>query len=168
VISTAAEIAPEAMRALVFITAFMLPNGDSPAAFKARMSQQNPFSRAIVTIGDKAGTRVDPRAATEYFYNTADAKDRVAASQDLLAEPYQPSHTPLRLSRERFGIVPRFYVECTEDRIIPLAEQRLMQEALRVEAVETLHCDHSPFLSHKDALARALQRIADRALALSS
>lgn len=165
VISTAAEMAPEAFNALVFIAAFMLPDGDSPAAFKARMPQENPFARKIAMIGDRAGTRVDPEAAMEFFYNTTSPEDRLAASSRLVADPFKPSRTPLRLSGERFGIVPRYYIECTADRIIPLAEQRLMQENLAVEAVETLNCDHSPFLSDKDALAGALLRIAERAMA---
>lgn len=65
VISTAAEIAPEAIRALVYIAAFMLPDGDWASSFKARQPVQSPFSRAnaISVIGEKAGTRMDPRAA---------------------------------------------------------------------------------------------------------
>lgn len=163
VISTAAEMAPDALCALVYITAFMLPDGDSPAAFKARLPQRSPFARAISVVGENAGTRVAPDAATEFFYNTADPQARLSAARRLVADPFQPSRTTLRLSDERFGSVPRYYVECTEDRVITLAEQRLMQTTLPVEAVETLYCDHSPFLSDKDALVSALLRIAERA-----
>lgn len=165
VASTAAEMSPASVRALVFIAAFMLADGDSPAAFKARMPPTNPFARSIAVVGDNAGTRVDAQAAAEYFYNTTADEDRLEAVRRLLVDPFKPSRTPLRLSGERFGRVPRYYIECTEDRVIPLAEQRLMQEALPVEAVETLHCDHSPFLSDRDALVRALLRIEARATA---
>lgn len=168
VISTAAEMAPEALRALVFITAFMLPDGDSPAAFKARVPCENPFARTIAMVGDRAGTRVDPEAAIEFFYNTTSLEDRLAASRRLVADPFKPSRTPLRLSSGRFGTVPRYYIECTEDRIIRLAEQRLMQEGLPAAAVETLYCDHSPFLSDTHGLASALLRIADRAMAVGN
>jgi pimeloyl-ACP methyl ester carboxylesterase len=165
VISTAAEMAPGSVGALVFIAAFMLADGDSPAAFKARMPRVNSFASSIAVVGDSAGTRVSPEAAATFFYNTTDPKDRLAASRRMMADPFKPSRTPLRLSGERFGAVPRYYIECTEDRIIPLAEQRLMQETLAVAAVETLHCDHSPFLSDRDALARALLRIEAHATA---
>ncbi len=163
VISTAAEIDPESVRALVFIAAFMLADGDSPAAFKARMPRVNSFASSIAVVGNSAGTRVDPEAAATFFYNTTGEEDRFEAVRRLLADPFKPSRTPLRLSGERFGAIPRYYIECTEDRVIPLAEQRLMQETLAVAAVETLHCDHSPFLSDRDALARALMRIEARA-----
>ena len=165
VISTAAEIAPGSVRALVFIAAFMLADGDSPAAFKARIPRVNSFASSISVVGDSAGTRVDPQAAATFFYNTTGEEDRFEAAQRLMADPFKPSRTPLRLSGERFGTIPRYYIECTEDRIIPLAEQRLMQETLAVKAVETLHCDHSPFLSDRDALARALLRIEAHATA---
>lgn len=167
VISTAAEMAPEAVGALVFIAAFMLGDGDSPAAFKARMPRTNSFADSIAVVGDNAGTRVDPETAATFFYNTTAKDDRLEAARRLLADPFKPSRTPLRLSAERFGTIPRYYVECTEDLTIPLSEQRLMHEALVVESVETLHCDHSPFLSDKDALARALLRIEARAKASS-
>ncbi|MCO5162494.1 MAG: alpha/beta hydrolase [Mesorhizobium sp.] len=167
VISTAAEMAPEALRALVFIAAFLLPDGDCPAAFKARMPRANGFADLIEVIGEGAGTRVPPEAAATYFYNTTSAKARLAATQCLLADPFKPSRTPLRLSEERFGSIPRYYVECTKDLIIPLAEQRLMREMLRVEAVETLDCDHSPFLSDSGGLGRALLRFEKHASASS-
>jgi pimeloyl-ACP methyl ester carboxylesterase len=64
--------------------------------------------------------------------------------------------TPLELTPERFGRVPRTYVETTFDRAITLAAQRRMQAALPCESVFTLETDHSPFLSQPDALARIL------------
>lgn len=165
VISTAAEVLPEAVAALVYVAAFLLPDGDSPAAFKARQAQPSPFARTISMIGDNAGTRVDPEAAADYFYNTTEPGERRAAVARLMAEPFQPSRTPLRLSQARFGRVPRYYVECTEDRIIPIEEQRRMHEAMSVAGIETLHCDHSPFLSDLGSLAGALLRITARAKA---
>lgn len=165
VISTAAEIAPGSVRALVFVAAFMLADGDCPAAFKARMRRVNSFASHIAVVGDSAGTRVDPETAATFFYNTTAKEDRLEAVRRLLADPFKPSRTPLQLSAERFGTIPRYYVECTGDLIIPLCEQRLMQEALAVESVETLHCDHSPFLSDREALAQALLRIEAHATA---
>lgn len=162
VISTAAEMEPTAACALVYIAAFMLPNGDSPAAFKARQPTANPFARSISVIGENAATRIDPDKASEFLYNMATLSDRRRALQRLVPDPYLPSRTSLRLSKQRFGSVLRYYVECTEDRIIPISEQRSMQQKMPVEAVETLTCDHSPFLSDARALAKALARISVR------
>ena len=162
VISTAAEMAPTAVRALVYIAAFLLPDGDSPAAFKARQPGANPLTRAISIVGDNAGTYFDSEIAAEKFYNTTAPADRLAASRRLLAEPFKPSRTPLRLSAMRFGRVPRHYVECTEDLVIALSEQQCMHRYMTVNSVEVLHCDHSPFLSGAIGLAESLARIERR------
>lgn len=74
----------------------------------------------------------------------------------LVAEPHGPRSEPLRLSPERWGNLPRTYVECTEDRTIPLSSQRRMQELSPGAKVVTLQSDHSPFLCRPRELAAAL------------
>ena len=83
-------------------------------------------------------------------------KDAAYAMQRLGPEPLKPLVTPLRISAERFGRVPRAYIETTLDRVISLESQRRMQAALPCSPLFTLNSDHSPFLSQPDALARIL------------
>ena len=72
----------------------------------------------------------------------------------MTPEPLKPLVTPLRVTAQRFGRVPRAYIECLQDRTVTLAAQRRMQAALPCEPVFTLDSDHSPFLSHPQELAR--------------
>jgi pimeloyl-ACP methyl ester carboxylesterase len=74
----------------------------------------------------------------------------------LVAEPHGPRSTPLHLTPERFGRVPRVYVECTDDRTIPISSQRRMQQQVPGARVETLWADHSPYLSRPEALSAIL------------
>jgi hypothetical protein len=67
--------------------------------------------------------------------------------------------TPLALSDDGFGRVPRIYVECQQDRAIPLALQRLMIAAMSCPVVR-LDTDHSPFYSAPSQLAATLASIA--------
>jgi pimeloyl-ACP methyl ester carboxylesterase len=83
-----------------------------------------------------------------------------AAMARIVAEPHKPRSTPLRLTPEGFGRIPRTYVECTEDQTIPLASQRKMQQLVPGAAVVTLRADHSPYLSSPQALAGALMAAA--------
>jgi hypothetical protein len=53
--------------------------------------------------------------------------------------------------------VPRHYIECTEDRAIPVALQRFMASRVPGIRVQSLKTDHSPFLSMREELAAALQ-----------
>jgi hypothetical protein len=70
--------------------------------------------------------------------------------------------TPLGLTENNFGSVRRAYIECVQDKAIPLALQRLMQETFPCEPVFTLDTDHSPFYSTPGQLADCLHRIGVR------
>ena len=71
-------------------------------------------------------------------------------------EPLKPLVTPLRVTMERFGRIPRAYIECSQDRTITLGAQRRMQAALPCDPVLTLASDHSPFFSQPTALAQMI------------
>ena len=61
---------------------------------------------------------------------------------------------------ERFGKVKKTYIECLEDRAIPIAGQRAMQSHADFDAVVSMPTDHSPFYSAPERLAEALARTA--------
>jgi pimeloyl-ACP methyl ester carboxylesterase len=79
----------------------------------------------------------------------------VAAAR-LRPEPLKPLVSAVKVTPERFGAVPRTYIECTRDRTVTLESQRRMQHTWPCEPVITLESDHSPFFSHPRELARAL------------
>ncbi len=62
-------------------------------------------------------------------------------------------------TQSRFGRVPRYYIECTQDQAIPIGLQRSFCEALPCERVVTLETDHSPFYSAPEELVEALKDI---------
>jgi pimeloyl-ACP methyl ester carboxylesterase len=74
----------------------------------------------------------------------------------LSPEPLKPLVTPLKLTAQQFGRVPRVYIECRQDRTVTLIAQRRMQAALPCEQVFAIDSDHSPFLSHPRELALLL------------
>ena len=159
VISSAAERAPESVRSLVYITAFMLPHGQSLRAFQME-APNPPFVAALSPTADGGAVTFDRVAAIDLFYHRTSEPSRQQASARLVAEPAKPLTTPLSLSETRFGRVPRHYIECSDDRALLLARQRAMQATLPCRSVATLDCDHSPFLSCPEALVAELCRIA--------
>lgn len=156
VVSTAAEQAPTAMDALVYVCAMMLPDGMSRAAFKALEDPTPDFDALISPVHNGAGTVVDPAGAGAVFAQLSPPDLVAAALPRLLAEPHGPRSTPLRLTAERWGALPRTYVECTEDRTIPITSQRRMQAMSPGANVVTLDSDHSPYLCRPAKLAQAL------------
>ena len=159
VISSVAERVPQSISALVYITAFMLPDGQSLRDFQ--MAAPNAvFGAALRPCEDGISVRFDGTAAPNVLYHRADAKTRLDASSRLVAEPLKPLVTPLSLSDAGFGSVPRHYIECSDDRAILLKRQRDMQAALPCLTVTTLDSDHSPFLCCPQALVEALIEVA--------
>lgn len=157
VVSTAAERDPAAMDALVYICAMMLPSGASRAQFK-EMEEPNPDFDAIISkVHGGVATVVDPARAGPVFAQLSPPELVAGVLPRLVAEPHGPRSEPLALTAERWGSRPRTYVECTEDRTIPIASQRRMQAMSPGARVVTLDADHSPYLSRPVELADALE-----------
>ena len=156
VISQAAQTDPTAMDALVYICAMMLPDGMSRAAFKAMEEPTPDFDALISPVYGGAGKVIDQPLAGPVFAQRSPPDMVAAALPRLLAEPHGPRSTPLRLTPERWGSLPRTYVETRYDRTIPLTSQRKMQAMSPGARVVTLEADHSPYFSAPDELADAL------------
>jgi len=161
VISEAAELAPQSMLGLVYLAALLLPAGQK--AFEAAVAEE---ARDAVETGqgasDGLSLRVEPEAARALFYNRASPQDAIWASARLCPEPLAPNLVPLTVTRERWGRLPRAYIECLDDRAVPIELQRAMHAALPCDPVVTMDSDHSPFLCEPRALAAHLADIGSR------
>ena len=103
---------------------------------------------------------VAPENVAPVFYNTTEPYWAIRAAANLVPEPASTFVTPIVTTPERFGRVPRIYVECTEDRAIPIGLQRRMHAALPCRRVITMETDHSPFYSAPTELAGVFDGIA--------
>jgi pimeloyl-ACP methyl ester carboxylesterase len=159
VISEAAERAPESVQRLVYLTAFLLEPGQSLADVAGRHPEVGPTG-AIYPAEDPSRLAIDAEQAIPIFYNLTSEEDARAAAKRLVPEPAAPFRTPLRISAERFGRVPRAYIEAAHDQAISLQMQREMLAVLPCDPVITLQTDHSPFLSAAPELAEALLTLA--------
>ncbi|MBC7985536.1 MAG: alpha/beta fold hydrolase [Sphingomonadaceae bacterium] len=161
VISQAGERAPQAIAALVYISAFLIPPGRSLNDLVADVPRLAAFEAGLSPLAGGAALALTPEGAAAAFYHLSPEPARVDACARLAPEPVAPLATPLDLGDAGYGSIPRHYIECDEDRAIPLAQQRAMQAAQPVASVTTLHSDHSPFLTCPDALVEALLGIAE-------
>lgn len=157
VISTAAQAHPAAMDALVYICAMMLPSGMSRAEFKQIEGHNPAFDGIISPVHGGVATVVDVANAGAVFAQISPPDLVAAVLPRLQAEPHAPRLQKLHLTPERYGTLPRTYIECTLDRTIPLDSQRKMQRYSPGAKVVTLEADHSPYLSTPVQLADALE-----------
>jgi len=158
-ISQAAEYVPERIGTLVYLAAFLVPDGETMRTTLARTPRERPAEPDYDMTADGHAYRLRPEAVARTFYTGTEPAWQARAASEALLEPVTLVNAPLSLTPQRFGRVRRTYIECTEDRAIPLAAQRAMQAALPCAAVESLAADHSPFFSTPDALTESLLRL---------
>jgi pimeloyl-ACP methyl ester carboxylesterase len=160
VISSVAELVPDKIDQLIYLTAFLLPSGAALLeAFGPVLAQ---LDEAPMEFLDGV-SRLKPHLVRDLFYNCTDDEWAKRAGGLVCDEPAGAAATPLQLTDGKFGSVSRSYIECLQDNAIPIAFQRQMQAALPCERVEAIDTDHSPFYSAPDELVAALDRLSGRA-----
>jgi pimeloyl-ACP methyl ester carboxylesterase len=155
VISRVAERMPDAIRRLVYLTAYLPKSGESLASL-ARRDREARTASERVEIDGTACFQITPEAARDAFYQDADPETVEFALQRIGPEPVSVFRETAEFTEARYGRVPRAYIHCTEDRAIGYTLQREMVRDTPCDPVATLTCGHSPFLTAPKALAEAL------------
>ncbi len=158
VISEAAELVPDELAGLIYVTAIIPQPGKN-------LLESSGYDPSVVPPVDADGCleKFTPEDATARFYNRCSAKDAAEAHSRLFAEPFAPDQTPSGITAARWGRVPRAYIECSDDKALDLeTQQRRMQASAPCDPVITLDADHSPFFHCPEDLADAMLEIAER------
>ena len=157
-ITAAAQIAPEKIRALIYLCAYLPVAGQSLAQMR-RAGPSQPLAPAIRVAPDRRSFTFAPDMAEDSFYHDCPADDRALAARLLCPEPVAPQETAIP-DTARAEALPRFYIRCTQDRAIPPDYQATMAQNLPAPCISTLPTSHSPFFAAPEALAQRLHRIA--------
>jgi len=155
VISQAAERFPDKVARLVYVNGFLLRKGESVLRV-LREDDASPLLRHAVLTRDRSGWALDAAQSRSMFYGMCPSEDVEFAQSRLTPEPVAPLLTPVKITAENFGRVPRAYIHCLRDRAIPIELQQRMVAALPCEPVRTIDTDHSPFFSAPDRLTACL------------
>ena len=182
VISQAAEQRPEHISGLVYLAAYLVPDGKSMMEY----AMQDPASLVVQNVEMELDRKYLPMlvrwfrsewlqrvsaailpqslqvhrlkrsAYREALYH--DCQDEITELANVLleAEPNWAGFSPLRLSRQRYGRVPKVYVECLQDRAVTPPLQRMMYSESRCDRVFRLDAGHSPFFSQPERLVAIL------------
>ncbi len=151
-ISSGAEKVPELFSKLVYLTAIMLADGDNVSAAGIPLDP---------SITANAVSPIMQREVCEYmFYNDCDKADVDDIMPRLRPQAVAPMAATMRVSPERWGRVPRFYIACEKDNALTIDNQRAMIARSPVKKTITLSSGHSPFVSMPERTAEALDEIA--------
>lgn len=147
VITQVAEERPEKIQTLVYLTAFLPQNGESLLQI-ARTNSDSLLTPNLV-VNEEQGYLAFKEMAPlkDIFYGDCPDEDVARAKSLLVLQAIAPMATPVRITAERFGRVPKVYIECLSDRTISPSIQKMMYRATPCQPILTMETSHSPFFS---------------------
>jgi len=157
-ISAAAELRPDKVGGLVYLSGFLPRSGQSLLS----LEESNPHSSvppALVPAEDHVTGTLKADMIRELFYHDCSEEDYMYAVAHQHAQALAPLATPVTLSDENFGSVPRYYIELLSDHAIHIDMQRQMIAASPCKEVFSIDSSHSPFYSKTDELVETLLKI---------
>jgi pimeloyl-ACP methyl ester carboxylesterase len=147
VISTVAERNPELVSHLVYLAAYLLPNGQSLYGFTQTSPGMAESALGPALRPAEATLGVDPAAFIDVFCADAPTDAARAALASLRPDPLAPLGTPITVTAENWGRVPRSYIFTSNDRCVSPTSQKEMVDALGAGNVATIDAAHLAMLS---------------------
>ncbi len=145
---------------VIYVAGMMLPSGCGFADVIAELIADVPTAAGIgphlLWSDDRQFSRVPPEAGRAIFLHDVPEKVAQAAALRLCPQPEGTRAMVPCWTAERFGRVPRLYVEALEDCSVVLAAQRRMQELVPGAEVVSLNTGHVPQVAAPKALAEAI------------
>ncbi|WP_255069525.1 alpha/beta fold hydrolase [Lacihabitans sp. LS3-19] len=127
-ISQAAEYRSEKIEKLIYIAAYLIPNGKTQAEYSVKdiNGALKPF---VIKFPASNSHTLDPAIYKEGLYHDCEDEIFEMAKLILSHESVATGITPLELTEENYGSVPRFYIECTIDKAVtPYIQQKMYTE----------------------------------------
>lgn len=157
-ITQAAENCPDKIEALVYMCAFLPRNGDSLTTWASQDTESMVNPSTTYQLAD-GSIGFNPQYLREAFYADCGEKDIAFAQSRLVAQSSAVFGVPVETTPERWGQIPRYYIECARDRAITLNLQQEMQKQSPCRRTFSIDTDHSPFFSAPEHLADILTNI---------
>lgn len=159
VISQVAEYRPQKIEKLIYLAAYLIPNGKTQAEYSAQDTNGvlKPYVSRFPEINAHT---LQPEIYKEGLYHDCEDDIYQMARVILSHESVETGITPMQLTDENFGSVRRFYIECLQDRAVtPFIQQKMYNETI-CEKVYQMDTSHSPFFSKPQELYEILAEIA--------
>lgn len=158
-ISQAAEYRPDKIEKLIYLAAYLIPNGKTQSEYSAQ-DVKGVLKPYVTRCPELNAHTLQTEIYKEGLYHDCDDTITELAKLLLSHEPVESGITPLQLTDDNFGRVPRYYIECTEDRAVtPFIQQKMYTET-PCEKIYRMATSHSPFFSRPKELTDILCEIA--------
>lgn len=158
-ISQAAEYRPHKIEKLIYLAAYLIPNGKTQREYSVQ--DTHGVLKPYVTLHETINaSTLQPEIYTDGLYHDCEDYITVLANLLLSPEPVESGIAPLQLTEENFGSVRRYYIECTEDRAVTPFIQKKMYTEMPCEKIYSMATSHSPFFSQPESLVDIFSDIA--------
>ncbi len=160
-VSQAAEQRPDKIHMLVYVGAYLLRDGETLLSVGENDTESLVLANLVMSEdGSSATIRED--AIREGLL--ADCSDEDVERAKARFEPgaLAPIATPVSLSEENYGRIPRVYIETLKDRAISPWLQKEMYERVPCQKVISMDTGHWPFYSAPEELAGHLTSLLAR------
>jgi pimeloyl-ACP methyl ester carboxylesterase len=162
-ISEVARLRPERVKALVYLSAFLLGRGKTPRDVM-NDDTESILIPSIAFDHENGVSIVRPERAREVFYADCTDEDAAWAISRLQPEPLIPpsSDPPPAAPYDEADAaeIPRIYIECLRDKALGPPTQKKMYTDAGCRKVYSLSTSHSPFMSAPKELAECLLDVA--------
>ncbi len=155
-ISAVVSALPDRVAAMVYLAAFV-PQTMAPLV---ELQDRLDLANAMLIDPLRGAIDLERERVADLFYGDCTETQQVWAADRLCTQAIEPFFATIPIDHDAWGRPPRHYIECLQDRAVPLSLQREMHEPLGFE-VHRLDTAHSPFLSAPESLASLLLQVAE-------
>lgn len=152
VISQVAQSIP--VKQLIYVAAFLPVDGECLTDI-AKHSRIIGLSKNMNTDLMRKSITLDKNGLDRIFYNGCTKEATDLAISRLQAEPLLPFYGRVHLTADKFGSVPKHYIECLYDYSISIELQRYMQNRWPC-SVTSLESGHAPHYAMPEELAQMI------------
>jgi pimeloyl-ACP methyl ester carboxylesterase len=157
-ISQAAELCPERVSLLIYLAAYLVPNGQSLNQC-AKSDSESALPPHLRIIKDEGIMRVDDSGLKDIIYGGLNDDDWYFVKSRIRPEPIAPHFAALELSESRFGTITRAYILCLRDQVIGAGLYTRMLNELPCHSMVTMDTAHAPLFTAPMETAANLDRL---------
>lgn len=157
-ITQAAEYCHDRIRTLVYLSAFLLPNGVSLFQF-VKEGTESLIGSLLIMAEDQSYVTLREEGLKAVIFGDCSDEDVDRFKSLMVPEAVAPVATPLKTTEENFGRVQRVYIECLQDRAISPSVQKEMYAHIHCEKVISMNTSHMPLFSAPEKLSGHLSSL---------
>jgi pimeloyl-ACP methyl ester carboxylesterase len=157
-VSQAAEQRPDKLRMLVYVGAYLLRDGETLLSAGENDTESLVLANLVMSEDGSSAT-IREEAIREGLLADCSDEDVERAKARFGPSALAPIATPVSLTEENYGRIPRVYIETLKDWAISPWLQKEMYERVPCRQVISMETGHWPFYSAPEELAGHLSSL---------